>query len=398
MSVELLELKTERGTPIRFHLFNCDRTYNLDVVENLLSAVNEKSTGLDIDSEQKYFRLPEMSNLCDTLRSGPPMDFAVFAVNANESRLSINEKNAGIGYGKFYRALLKATGERVIVVIGADDNYNDAAEEQRSLLSRWARRKVSSQFNEEFMDGSKGFILSWNKAHRVIHEEALQHFLDPSKKNHKFVLQKKDQSLSHFKSLDQKQMVTDGTATVVTVRAESQVSRDTIASTNGEEDYLGMENKKLSVGYALGARPKQGSNSLFQSCASFDTETHDHKKKAMDVSESGKRMEAARQESFDSMNTNPLSPIKKVLILGRDQSDVRLVNELFADDVLSKVCIFNGSSEDPGRDSSIFDGPLKSCFIVVEARILKDELQFKSQTKSNRCMLESAKRNTEKLS
>ena len=45
-----------------------------------------------------------------------------------------------------------------------------------------------------------------------------------------------------------------------------------------------MENKKLSVGYALGARPKQGSNSLFQSCASFDTETHDHKKKAMDVS------------------------------------------------------------------------------------------------------------------
>ena len=111
MSAELLELKTERGTPIRFHLFNCDRTYNLDVVENLLSAVNEKSTGLDIDSEQKYFRLPEMSNLCDTLRSGPPMDFAVFAVNANESRLSINEKNAGIGYGKFYRALLKATGQ-----------------------------------------------------------------------------------------------------------------------------------------------------------------------------------------------------------------------------------------------------------------------------------------------
>lgn len=39
------------------------------------------------------------------------MDYAVFAVHAHESRLSINEDNAGIGYAKIYRALLKATGE-----------------------------------------------------------------------------------------------------------------------------------------------------------------------------------------------------------------------------------------------------------------------------------------------
>ena len=91
--------RSESNNSICFHLFNCDKTYNLDVVSNLLSAVNEKSIGLDIDSKQKYFRLPEMSNLCDTIRSGPAMDFAIFAVNANESRLSINEQNAGIGYG-----------------------------------------------------------------------------------------------------------------------------------------------------------------------------------------------------------------------------------------------------------------------------------------------------------
>ena len=107
MSVE----RSESKNPICFHLFNCDKTYNLDVVSNLLSAVNEKSTGLDIDSKQRYFRLPEMSNLCDTIRSGPAMDFAIFAVNANESRLSINEQNSGIGYGKFFKALLKATGQ-----------------------------------------------------------------------------------------------------------------------------------------------------------------------------------------------------------------------------------------------------------------------------------------------
>ena len=107
-------------------------------------------------------------------------------------------------------------------------------------------------------------------------------------------------------------------------------------------------------------------------------------------------MGAACRESFDSMNTKPLSTMKKVLILGQNQSDVRLVNELFADDVLSKVCIFSGSPDDLGIDSSIFTGPLRSCFIVVEARTLKDELQLKSQTKSYKCMLESAKRNVGK--
>ena len=108
--------------------------------------------------------------------------------------------------------------------------------------------------------------------------------------------------------------------------------------------------------------------------------------------ESEKRMGAACRESFDSMNTQPLSPMKKVLILGRDQSDLRLLNELFPDNVLSEVCIFSGSPGDLGSDSSIFTGPLKSCFIVVEARALKDELQFKSY----QCMLESAKRNVGK--
>jgi len=39
------------------------------------------------------------------------MDLAVFVVHANESRLSINEENAGIGYAKIYRALVQATGK-----------------------------------------------------------------------------------------------------------------------------------------------------------------------------------------------------------------------------------------------------------------------------------------------
>lgn len=82
--------------------------------------------------------------------------------------------------------VLKLAGERVIVVIGGDDNYKNAAEEEKAVLSRWAKRQISSQFKEEFMDGRKSFIFSWNKKHRPIHEEAMLHFLDPGKKGEKF--------------------------------------------------------------------------------------------------------------------------------------------------------------------------------------------------------------------
>ena len=71
-------------------------------------------------------------------------------------------------------------------MIGGDDNYKDEDEENEQFISRWARRKVSSQFNDEYIDGRKGFILSWNEKHREIHEEALRHYLGPSKRGTKF--------------------------------------------------------------------------------------------------------------------------------------------------------------------------------------------------------------------
>ena len=52
------------------------------------------------------------------------------------------------------------------------------------------KRKVSSQFGEECLDGRKSFIFSWNKQHRVIHEQALRHQFDPNKKGQKFDYQR----------------------------------------------------------------------------------------------------------------------------------------------------------------------------------------------------------------
>jgi len=99
----------DHDTNKQFHLFNCDETYKLDSVQSLLSETKGK-LGFDISIVLHYFNLSEMSEKCDSIMSEPQMDLAVFVVHAHESRLSINEENAGIGYAKIYRALMRRTG------------------------------------------------------------------------------------------------------------------------------------------------------------------------------------------------------------------------------------------------------------------------------------------------
>ena len=91
------------------HLFNCDDTFALDSVESLFSEVRGE-LDFDISIEKHTFRLSQMSVMSDNTVPGLKMDLAVFVVHAHESRLSINEDNAGIGYAKIYRALKQATG------------------------------------------------------------------------------------------------------------------------------------------------------------------------------------------------------------------------------------------------------------------------------------------------
>ena len=52
-----------------------------------------------------------------------------------------------------------------MIIIGGDNEYRDEDEEEQVVISRWARRKVASQFDLSF---------SWNKVHREIHEKALK--------------------------------------------------------------------------------------------------------------------------------------------------------------------------------------------------------------------------------
>ena len=98
---------------LNIHLFNCDHTYKLDVVERWLNADRVKSKlGIDIKVDKHNFPLSKMTERSSETIPTLQMDVAVFVVHAHESRLSINEENAGIGYAKLYRALLKRTGNK----------------------------------------------------------------------------------------------------------------------------------------------------------------------------------------------------------------------------------------------------------------------------------------------
>ena len=80
-------------------------------------------------------------------------------------------------------------GGNVIIVIGGDDNYKNEEEQERSVISPWARRIVCVQFNEEYLDGRKSFVFSWGEKHRQIHVEAMMHFFDADKNGEKFKYQ-----------------------------------------------------------------------------------------------------------------------------------------------------------------------------------------------------------------
>ena len=98
--------------PRLFHLFNCDRVYKLDSIEDLLTATKAK-LGLDFSVVKHYFSLSEIPEISTQTIPELQLDCAFLAVHANESRLSINE-NTGGGYTEIYRALLEATGKRFI--------------------------------------------------------------------------------------------------------------------------------------------------------------------------------------------------------------------------------------------------------------------------------------------
>ena len=72
----------------RFYLFNCDNTYSLETVEKLLLEAGDKY-GFKISVDRLCFGLQRMAEVCDRTLPHLVMDYAIFVVHADESRLSI---------------------------------------------------------------------------------------------------------------------------------------------------------------------------------------------------------------------------------------------------------------------------------------------------------------------
>ncbi|EDO29142.1 predicted protein [Nematostella vectensis] len=148
------------ATPRSFHLFNCDNTYDLDSVEKLI-----KTVAGDVQVRKTYFPLPSMTLLSQELE-GNTMDCAVFVVHAHESRLSINEPRAGIGYAKIYRALLNATGKKAIILMCDDDCLDDD-----SVISPRVEQMLNRHRGLIPQLGNKLLVMSYNKRPSKLHED-----------------------------------------------------------------------------------------------------------------------------------------------------------------------------------------------------------------------------------
>ena len=106
---DLQVFENDMAKQLKIFLFNCDNTYKLEVVEKFLLDLEEKY-GFIFSIDRLTFRLPQLAEVCEKTLPKLAMDVAVFVVHADESRLSINEDNAGIGYARIYRAMLQKTG------------------------------------------------------------------------------------------------------------------------------------------------------------------------------------------------------------------------------------------------------------------------------------------------
>ncbi|XP_035681882.1 uncharacterized protein LOC118419553 [Branchiostoma floridae] len=153
-------------------IINCDETYPLDSVHELVQK-SSRATSVETSIERRSFSLPKLAEVSEEVK-GKQLLCAILVLNAHESRLSINEKNAGIGYAVLYRALREASNGHVLVVIGGDEKSSAA---DRKVVSNWVRYKVASQFEDEYLDGRRGFVFSWGKSFYPVHEEACQQYL-----------------------------------------------------------------------------------------------------------------------------------------------------------------------------------------------------------------------------
>ena len=62
------------------------------------------------------------------------------------------------------------TENKVLVVIAHDDNYDDNSD---TFISRWATRKIASQFQQDLLTGPNGYVFSLGDHPKRYHRKTL---------------------------------------------------------------------------------------------------------------------------------------------------------------------------------------------------------------------------------
>ena len=173
--------------------------------------------------------------------------------------------------------------------MGADGNYESEDEEDRVVISRWARSKISSQFSEDFLDGRKSFIFSWNKKHREIHEEALLHYFDPSKKGRKFEYQPKPKQ-PETSGVKSAQKTSEKTLSRKYQSIDEQRRREGIGSSNSSSAEQRRQDFASGRSYSDG---QTSEHSYSDHSNDFKPREDDKKEKFSHLSSNGQRREGS---------------------------------------------------------------------------------------------------------
>ena len=104
-TMQRVRLVQRRRTLKICYILSSNDKCNLDVVAKLLSCMKKK-LGIKMLAFKNHFCQSDSTEMCESIISDLPMDFAIFVGHANEDRFLINKDSARI-----YRALLKATGK-----------------------------------------------------------------------------------------------------------------------------------------------------------------------------------------------------------------------------------------------------------------------------------------------
>ncbi|XP_035681613.1 uncharacterized protein LOC118419358 [Branchiostoma floridae] len=184
-------------------IINCDDTFPLDSVHELVEK-SSQATGIKTRIKRTRFQLSDLKETSEKVKSEREekgkLLCAILVLHAHESRLSVNEKNAGIGYAVLYRALREASEGRTLVVVGGDES----SRADRKVVSDRIRYKVASQFDDEYLDGRRGFVFSWGENYYPVHEEAFNQYLHAIGSGEKG-LKRAFAPTTHFKTTDQEE-------------------------------------------------------------------------------------------------------------------------------------------------------------------------------------------------